>query len=335
MRDAQSTASQPRIPPGMIKRCPACHGDQFTVLDHIPVAHVVAAYRQAHLAVDISGLMAGQGDKIELLACPRCDLRWYWPMVAGDEPFYEQLQRHDWYYQADKPEHRHAAALVQGGQSVLEVGCGAGAFAACLPAAATYRGLEFNQAAVARARAKGLDVTQCSMDVEAASHPGAYDVVCHFQVLEHVPDVAGFMRDCVKALRPGGLMVVTVPAEDSFLRLSGAAWLNMPPHHVTRWTDLALQNLFASLGLQAPALWHEPVAEYHVDWYRSVLAEQGLRQFLGGRAGLAGGGLAARLAYRAAPWKRLQSWLVARGESGFGFKGRGHSVTAVGRLLPH
>ena len=317
----------------MKKRCPSCYSDHFKVVDSVPVFTVIDGYRQKHLDIDISSLMQSHGDRIDLLECSKCELRWFWPMVAGDADFYEQLQRHDWYYQTDKPEHLFAATHILPGKSVCEIGCGAGAFASRLYGSSIYRGLEFNKAAVTRAVASGLNVVQQSVEAEAASHPGAYDVVCHFQVLEHVTDVCSFMRACVATLRPDGLMIVAVPSEDSFLSIAGASWLNMPPHHVSRWTDRALANLFTSLGLQTVEIWHEPVASYHADWYSTVLAERGVRSLVGSQPNLAGGQLASKLAYRLTKWPLLRHWLVARGESGFEFKKRGHSVCVVGRPL--
>ena len=317
----------------MNKRCPSCHSIDFRTIDAVQVSAVVEGYRQRHLDIDISSLMRSHGDQIELLKCTACDLRWFWPMVAGEADFYEQLQRHDWYYQTDKPEHIFAATHVLPGKSVCEVGCGAGAFASRLPDSSTYRGLEFNKAAVERAVAAGLNVVQQTIEAEAISHPAAYDVVCHFQVLEHVPDVLGFMRASVATLRPDGLLIVAVPSEDSFLSIAGASWLNMPPHHVSRWTDRALSNLFSSLGFETIACWHEPVATYHADWYAAVMAERAIRTVFGGKPTLAGGGFASKLAYRLALWPQLRQGLVSRGESGFEFKGRGHSVCVVGRPM--
>ena len=119
---------------------------------------------------------------------------------------------------------------------MLEVGCGRGAFASLLKAqqpSVRYRGLEFNQAAVQAACAAGHDVVCRTLSDGAAQRPGHHDLVCHFQVLEHVPDPLAFTRDSVAARRPGGLLLVAVPAEDRFIGQQRDAWLNMPPHHLT------------------------------------------------------------------------------------------------------
>ena len=318
----------------MASTCPSCHSAAFDVLDRVSSAALVGGYRQPHLAIDISALLPAACTGLDLQACRRCGLRWFVPMPAGDASFYERLQHHPWYYQTDKPEHAHVAAQIGPGQSVLEVGCGAGAFAAHLAPSVSYRGLEFNDAAVQRALAAGLDVSKRAVESEAEAQPAQYDVVCHFQVLEHVPELAAFMRACVTALRPGGRLIVAVPSEDSFLRIAGAAWLNMPPHHVTRWTDAALTHLFEALGVEVESVWHEPVAAYHADWYAAVLSEHAVARLLGLRASLAGGGWAARLAYRAGRIPVLRRWLLARGEAAFEFSGRGHTVCVMGRLRP-
>lgn len=117
---------------------------------------------------------------------------------------------------------------------MLEVGCGRGAFASLLKAqqpSVRYQGLAFNQAAVQAACEAGHDVVCRTLSDEAAQRPGQHDLVCRFQVLEHVLDLLAFLRDSVAARRRGGLVLVTVPAEDSFIGQQGDAWLNRPPHH--------------------------------------------------------------------------------------------------------
>jgi SAM-dependent methyltransferase len=207
-----------------------------------------------------------------MVRCATCDLRFFFPPCPGDDAFYEQLQKFDWYYQSDKPEYGFAQRYISEGERVLEVGCGKGAFRSWLPASANYTGLEFNDEAIRRAKAAGLHVLRQSIEDHAAQIDEKYDVICSFQVLEHVPDAQGFIKACVHALKPGGKLILAVPAEDSFLGLASNAPLNMPPHHALRWTDLALRNLVKREGLSLMELWHEPVASFHQEWHATTLA---------------------------------------------------------------
>jgi SAM-dependent methyltransferase len=66
-------------------------------------------------------------------------------------------------------------------------------------AGAVY-GLELNQKAVAVCRDKGLDVENEMIADHAAKRNEYYDVVCMFQVLEHIYDIQSFLQDSLKAL---------------------------------------------------------------------------------------------------------------------------------------
>lgn len=315
----------------MSSNCPACGTHSTEPADGVAVADLVAGYRQPDLDLDVSALMADAPGRIEMHHCKLCDLRWFNPMQPGDAPFYEALQRHDWYYQDDKPEYVAVAADIAPHTRLLEVGCGKGAFARYLAPGVHYRGLEFNERAIAQARQAGLDVVGRPIEDEATAAPEHYDVVCHFQVLEHVPEAAGFMRACVAALKPGGRLMVTVPAEDSYLGISPGGWLNMPPHHVTRWSDQALRNLFARLSVRVDKLWHESVAPYHQHEYETVLARWQMAQWLGVPTALAPTrSNFDRVAGRLLGVAGLRRWLAARGAAGFAAAGRGHSVTIFG-----
>lgn len=249
--------------------CPGCGAPDVRLVDSIATAELARLYRSRGIEV---GAYVETTPEISRLKCAACDLVFFSPSCAGDDSFYEQLQRHDWYYQDEKPEYDYARQFVGEHQRVLEVGCGKGAFHAFLPASTRYVGLEFNDEAVRKATEAGLDVRKQSVERHAAEHPQAYDVVCSFQVLEHVPSPDTFVHACVESLAPGGMLILAVPAEDSFLALAANAPLNMPPHHVLRWTDRALVSLAKREGLEVAALWHEPVASFHRDWQSHTLA---------------------------------------------------------------
>lgn len=313
--------------------CLFCGNIAVQAVDRVASTRLVDVFAQGYGA-DVQHLFQSAPDNLTLFACAHCALRWFSPQIIGDAEFYECLQKFSWYYQDDKPEYGYAKNFVERGDAVLEVGCGKGAFSAALGQGVRYRGLEFNRAAVDKARAQGLDVEARTIEHEAQAAPAHYDVVCHFQVLEHVSNPRQFLVDCIRTLKPGGRLVVAVPAEDSFLNLAQDSWLNMPPHHLTRWTDAALLSAVEQLGIDTLEVWHEPVATYHAAWYREVMIRTAIDRLLGRRPTLA----ASRWQHRRAKAMRilartlgLENLLFERGERGFPYRGRGHTVCLVGR----
>ena len=100
---------------------------------------------------------------------------------------------------------RHGAP----GDSLLEIGSGTGFFLqqARVEGYAAVTGIEPSRAAAALA-----DPSIANHIVRSAMKPGlferdSFDVVCLFQVFDHIPDPNLLLRECRTVLRPGGLVL--------------------------------------------------------------------------------------------------------------------------------
>jgi 2-polyprenyl-3-methyl-5-hydroxy-6-metoxy-1,4-benzoquinol methylase len=207
---------------------------------------------------------------IAMLRCTHCELRQFSPDWIGSPGLYEALQTFPWYYQASKYEFQVAKKLVQTGNSVLEIGCATGNFRQHLPDDITYTGLEFNQRAIDAARLRGMNVSATPLEQVARDHPASFDAAFAFQVLEHVSQPREFLLGMVAAVKPGGLVVFSVPNEDSFLRHEVNNVTNFPPHHATRWCDTTFERLGALLGAQLVNVVYEPLTKDHRSAYANA-----------------------------------------------------------------
>jgi SAM-dependent methyltransferase len=104
--------------------------------------------------------------------------------------------------------------LPAGITDVLEVGCGQGSLGARLAQHYRYLGVEPDQTswAIANRRVSatgGGEVRNVAFD---ALGDERFDLVCAFEVLEHIEDDATTLKEWATRLRPGGWLLLSVPA---------------------------------------------------------------------------------------------------------------------------
>jgi SAM-dependent methyltransferase len=110
--------------------------------------------------------------------------------------------------------------LPAGVRDVLEVGCGQGALGVRLAQRYQYVGLEPDQSswAVAQRRVSAAgrgEVRNIRMD---ALGPEQFDLVCAFEVLEHIEDDVKALEQWREHLRPRGSVLLSVPAHSTRFR---------------------------------------------------------------------------------------------------------------------
>jgi SAM-dependent methyltransferase len=131
----------------------------------------------------------------------------------------------------------------------LDVGCSTGTLLAeGARAGVAMEGLELSAPAVAQARASGLTVHHGA--AESFVPPQRYAAVTAFDVVEHLPDPAVFLRRAMSWLVPGGVLALTTPdAASPTARLMGRHWFYYaPPDHIHYFTPSTIRRLLTDCG---------------------------------------------------------------------------------------
>lgn len=138
---------------------------------------------------------------------------------------------------------------------VLEVGCGQGGFGARLAQRYTYVGVEPDaisaSVAAQRLAQAGAGGEVRRGDLSVLRDDERFDLVCAFEVIEHIEDDHAAMRSWAQRLVPGGQLILSTPA---WQKRFGAA--DEMVGHFRRYDPPVLRDLLTGAGLVEVELVH-------------------------------------------------------------------------------
>lgn len=204
-----------------------------------------------------SASVLGSGGRFQTWWCRQCGHLTVPPTPETTAEMYDRLD-----YAGFRPDPVFVASAErelqrlepEPGSKLLDVGCGNGMG---LEAAANVGfeayGIDLSSAAVELCRRRGLAAEV--RDVSDSRLGADWDVATMWDVLEHISEPEPFLGSVRDRLRPGGILLVKVPAVSAseartILRWApriGAMALQVP-EHVNYYTDLSLSQLMNRAG---------------------------------------------------------------------------------------
>ncbi|GIG89651.1 class I SAM-dependent methyltransferase [Plantactinospora endophytica] len=165
-------------------------------------------------------------------------------------------------------------------ETILELGCGLGSVGTRLARLGNYTAAEPDPRSyrTAHARITPLGGTVLNGDHRQVPRAGGYDLVCAFEVLEHIADDLPVLAEWLTLARPGGHLLLSVPADpDRF-----GAWDTLVGHY-RRYSAEQLRQRLCDAGAT-------DVRVVHYGWPLGYLLDAVRDRWAGRRADSGGAG---------------------------------------------
>ncbi len=155
------------------------------------------------------------------------------------------VDEHHWWYRGRRRVIRAELdrLALPAGARILDAGCGSGRTLQELVDYGQVSGLELNDEAAELARGRGLGEVMIGRLEALPWEDATFDLITCLDVIEHVPDDITALEELRRVCRPGGWLLVTVPAYQALWSRHDEA-----NHHYRRYSRPRLRGSAAAAG---------------------------------------------------------------------------------------
>lgn len=245
--------------------CPVCKSASKQI--RVELAQDIRQMLGEHYK-DLDGVKDLEISDYELRVCCHCSLEFAWPMLPGSNSFYEWVCRQPAYYPPYRWEYKEVQKLILNTKldrpfRILDVGCGSGRFLKYQKESFGDKvecvGIDLTPGAISQADQELIRFVVGDHREFSKEELGEFDLVTSFHCLEHVDDPLSFVEGMIRHASSGSPIAVSTPLSPMSFEFEWKAIMNLPPHHMTRWSREAYEVMAKRLGRTAEFL-SEPAA---------------------------------------------------------------------------
>ncbi len=97
---------------------------------------------------------------------------------------------------------------------ILDIGCGSGRISKeLIKKGYQVVGLDFAEEAVKKAQAQGVNAKRVNLDEGIPENSETFDIVWAGDIVEHVFDPIGLLKESARVLKSSGIMLITIPSD--------------------------------------------------------------------------------------------------------------------------
>jgi len=258
-RNLLSKVAHPPVPVGnaggmVYVPCNLCGSREYRVMYAGRVAPVAALTEQAFRCTSLQ-----HGDFTNIVQCSRCGLLYENPREPEDviETRYEQVEDATYEREMEGRVRTYSAmmpaieAYFPGPGRALDIGCYLGVFLDVARARGWQTfGVEPSAWAAERTRRKGHQAVNAPLRRSALA-PESFDLITLWDVIEHLHDPLGELREIHKLSRPGGIFALTtMDAGSLYAKVSGRRWPWYMRMHLFYFTRGTLTRMLDMAGFE-------------------------------------------------------------------------------------
>ncbi|MCU0534009.1 MAG: class I SAM-dependent methyltransferase [Hydrococcus sp. Prado102] len=247
-----------QLTPTKVAICPICNSKSAKILWSVDSSQAAQHYvtkeadtqRFLNLAAHIKELW--KQNTCDIVQCDDCGFCYSNPYIAGDDKFYTLAYERS-HYPTWKWEHQltYEALLHEDSKNfkLLEIGAGDGAFvkgiAPNLTSLENVVCTEFSDYGKEQIQNYGIKcLSEDIREVKAEVFKEYFDVVCMYQVIEHMDRLDTLFESLNWLTKPHAKLFVSVPNPKhvEFSELNGGL-MDMPPNHIGRWNKECFERI--------------------------------------------------------------------------------------------
>ena len=228
-------------------------------------------------------------DSASVINCAACGFVFADPFIAGDYEFYNLLPHaqsespENWKWEFNKTFKKISSLAKQNDKlSLLEIGASTGDFVKRIARVIDKKNifcLEHSEIGIKSIQKAGIAAQSFHFHdlrhKQEFSHK--FDIICLFQVLEHLDKIDETFKTFNEIIKPGGHLFIGVPngKKIRFNELNDAL-LDMPPNHIGRYNDKVFKFLGEKHGWKIEETAIEPYSP--LDVMKTVMYFQSLKR---------------------------------------------------------